>query len=58
MPHYDGNLKDMVRNPRYSTAMGLLLEGQAQRKRGLKARDTRSLRQVLTRMRSWFEKNF
>ncbi|QDX81429.1 cell division protein FtsA [Denitratisoma sp. DHT3] len=58
MPHYEGNLKDMVRNPRYSTAMGLLLEGQAQRKRGLKARDTRSLRQVLSRMRSWFEKNF
>jgi cell division protein FtsA len=57
-PHYDGPLKDMVRNPRYSTAMGLLMEGQSQRKRGLKANDTRSFRQVLARMRSWFEKNF
>jgi cell division protein FtsA len=57
-PHYDGPLKDMVRNPRYSTAMGLLMEGQSQRKRGLKASDTRSFRQVLARMRSWFEKNF
>jgi cell division protein FtsA len=58
VPHYDGNLKDMVRNPRFSTAMGLLLEGMSQRKRGLKARDTRSVKGILARMRSWFEKNF
>jgi len=58
VPHYDGPLKDMVRNPRYSTAMGLLMEGQSQRKRGLKMSDTRSFRQVLARMRAWFEKNF
>ena len=57
-PHYNGTLKDMVRNPRYSTAMGLLMEGQAQRKRGIKANDSRSLGQILARMRSWFEKNF
>ena len=57
-PHYDAALKDMVRNPRYSTVMGLLMEGQSQRKRGLKASDTRSFRQILSRMRSWFEKNF
>ncbi len=57
-PHYDGTLKDMVRNPRYSTAMGLLLEGRDQRQRGLKATDTKSLRQILARMRAWFEKNF
>jgi cell division protein FtsA len=36
----------------------LLLEGASQRKRGLKARDTRSVRGILARMRSWFEKNF
>ena len=58
LPHYDAALKDVVGNPRYATAMGLLLEGQTQRKRGLKARDTRSFRQVLAKMRSWFEKNF
>jgi cell division protein FtsA len=57
-PHYDGPLKDMVRNPRYSTAMGLLMEGQSQRRRGIKMNDTRSFRQVLARMRAWFEKNF
>ncbi|MCK9284791.1 MAG: cell division protein FtsA [Rhodocyclaceae bacterium] len=58
VPHYDAALKDVVRNPRYATAMGLLLEGQTQRRRGLKARDTRSFRQVMAKMRSWFEKNF
>ena len=58
MPHYDGALKDVMRNPRYSTAVGLLLEGVSQRKRGLKVRETGSFRQVLARMRSWFEKNF
>jgi cell division protein FtsA len=58
LPHYDGNLRDLVRNPRYSTAMGLVLEGVSQRRRGLKIKDTRSARQILGRMRAWFEKNF
>jgi cell division protein FtsA len=58
VPHYDAALRDMVRNPRYSTVMGLIMEGQSQSKRGLKASDTRSFRQVLARMRSWFERNF
>jgi cell division protein FtsA len=58
VPHYAGNLRDMVRNPRYSTAMGLLLEGQAQRRRGLKMRDPKSFRSVMARMRAWFERNF
>jgi len=58
VPHYDGPLRDLVRNPRYSTAMGLILEGAAQRKRGLKVRDTGSLKGILARMRAWFEKNF
>ncbi|WP_058035577.1 cell division protein FtsA, partial [Burkholderia pseudomallei] len=33
-PEYAGGLSDVVRNPRYSTAMGLLVEGSAQRMRG------------------------
>ncbi len=57
-PHYDGPLKDVMRNPRFSTGVGLLLEGQSQRRRGLKVKETGSFRQVLARMRSWFEKNF
>ncbi|HTY99142.1 MAG TPA: cell division protein FtsA, partial [Rhodocyclaceae bacterium] len=58
VPHYDGNLRDFVRSPRHATAMGLLLEGMAQKKRGLKAQDTATFRQVLARMRAWFSKNF
>jgi cell division protein FtsA len=38
--------------------MGLLLEGMAQKKRGLRAHSTRTFKQVLGNMKSWFEKNF
>ncbi|MDP2792765.1 MAG: cell division protein FtsA [Sulfurisoma sp.] len=58
VPHYDGNLRDFVKGPRHSTAMGLLLEGLTQKQRGLKVRSPRNFRQVLERMRSWFVKNF
>ena len=58
VPSYDGNLKEVVRNPRYSTAMGLLLEGLAQKKRGLKVQGPKNFGQVLARMRAWFERNF
>ena len=57
-PHYDGNLRDFVRNPRYSTAMGLLVEGVAQKKRGLKVQGPKSFQQVFARMKAWFSKNF
>ena len=57
-PHYDGNLRDFVRNPRYATAMGLLVEGAAQKKRGQKVQGPKSLKQVLARMKAWFTRNF
>jgi cell division protein FtsA len=57
-PHYDGNLRDFVRNPRYSTAMGLLLEGVTQKQRGLKVQGPKSFKQILARMKAWFSKNF
>ena len=58
MPRYEGSLRDIVRNPRYATAMGLLLEGVAQKKRGMKAQGPMTFRQILARMRAWFGKNF
>jgi cell division protein FtsA len=58
VPVYTGNLSDVLRSPRYATAMGLLMEGMAQRKRGMLVRDTRTFKQVMGRMKSWFEKNF
>lgn len=58
VPRYDGPLRDIVRNPRYSTAVGLLLEGMAQKKRGLKTQGPVTFRQTLASMRAWFGKNF
>ena len=58
VPRYTGGLSDVVRNPRYATAVGLLLEGKAQTQRGMAARQTGSLRQTLSRMKDWFQKNF
>lgn len=56
MPHYAGNLRDFVKNPRYATAMGLLLEGVAQKQRGSKE-PPMSMGQVFGRMRAWFARN-
>ena len=58
MPRYSGSLAEVVQHPRYATAMGLLMEGMAQKKRGIQAHRTRTFRQVLGSMKSWFEKNF
>lgn len=58
VPHYDGPLRDILRNPRHSTAMGLILEGTTQKKRGLKVQGPKTFRQILARMRAWFGKNF
>ena len=58
IPRYTGGLKDVIGNPRYSTVYGLLLEAQAQKKRGLKVREAENFTHVLGRMRGWFERNF
>lgn len=58
-PEYAGGLSDVVRNPRYSTAMGLLVEGSAQRMRGRKvAVQPGNAGQVFSRMKEWFLSNF
>ncbi|KND58442.1 Cell division protein FtsA [Candidatus Paraburkholderia schumanniana] len=59
VPEYAGGLADVVRNPHYSTAMGLLAEGRSQRMRGRKvAVQNGSMGQVFTRMKDWFLGNF
>ena len=58
IPKYAGSLAEVVQHPRYATAMGLLMEGMAQKKRGIQAHSTRTFKQVLGNMKSWFEKNF
>ncbi len=59
LPQYLGGLSEVVRNPRYSTAVGLLLTGLAQRRRREMVKmTTGSLKQVFERMKSWFKGNF
>ena len=58
IPKYTGALADVVQSPRFATSYGLLLEALTQRKRGLKVRETRDVKELFGRMKSWFEKNF
>lgn len=59
MPAYTGGLADVVRSPRYSTAVGLLEEARLQRMRGRKvAEQSGSFRETLRRMKEWFLGNF
>ncbi len=58
IPRYAGGLADVVRNPRYATAVGLLLEGVQQVRQGQLSRQDGSVRAVLGRMREWFQRNF
>jgi cell division protein FtsA len=57
-PFYQGPLADVVCQPQYATVMGLIMEGAAQRRRGLMARETRNVRHTFERIKAWFEKNF
>ena len=58
-PSYRGNLADVVGNPRYATAMGLLEEARQQWLRGGQVdRQTGSFRDTLSRMKAWFVGNF
>jgi cell division protein FtsA len=58
VPRYAGGLSEVVRNPRYATAVGLLLEGVSQMQQGKFSRQNGSVRAVLGRMREWFQRNF
>jgi cell division protein FtsA len=58
VPKYSGGLADVVRSPRYATAVGLLLEGVQQLRQGQLSRQDGSMRAVLSRMREWFQHNF
>jgi cell division protein FtsA len=58
-PAYSGGLAEVVRHPRYSTGVGLLLAGaQEHRNRELARMQISTFRQVLERMRNWFTGNF
>jgi cell division protein FtsA len=57
-PQYEGPLAQFVCHPKYASAMGLVIEGAAQRRRGMHAHDKRGVRQFFSWLRSWVERNF
>ena len=59
IPLYVGGLADVIRSPRYATAVGLLLEGREQFLRGLAARaQIAGIGGMAERMKQWFKANF
>ena len=59
MPSYSGGLSDVVRSPRFATAIGLLEEARLQSMRGKKvAEQSGSFKETLRRMKEWFLGNF
>ncbi|HYC35088.1 MAG TPA: cell division protein FtsA [Usitatibacter sp.] len=59
LPNYTGALSEVVRNPRYSTGMGLLMAGLDQVKRDRHAKiQGAGFKEVFERMKAWFKGNF
>jgi len=59
VPHYDGALAEVVRNPRYSTGMGLLMAGLEEVKRDRHAKmQGAGFKEVFEKMKGWFKGNF
>lgn len=59
IPDYQGGLADMVRTPRFATAMGLLHEARAQQLRGRRvSAQGVGVKQTFQRMKEWFLGNF
>jgi cell division protein FtsA len=59
LPYYTGGLADVVRNPRYSTAVGLLFEGREQfLRQELMRSQISGMQSVMERMKSWWKSNF
>jgi cell division protein FtsA len=59
LPNYSGALAEVVRSPRYSTGMGLLMAGLDQMKRDRHAKiQGAGFKEIFERMKSWFKGNF
>jgi cell division protein FtsA len=58
-PNYIGGLAEVVRNPRYSTVVGLLMAGITEHEREQIVRmQSASFKHVFDRMRTWIQGNF
>ncbi len=59
LPHYVGGLSDVVKTPRFSTGVGLLLHALEQQQRHEEARiNSGSIGDVIEKMKTWFQGNF
>jgi cell division protein FtsA len=59
VPSYAGGLAEVVRNPRFSTGVGLLVSGLEQKKRDEHVRlHSANFKGVFEKMASWFKGNF
>jgi cell division protein FtsA len=58
VPAYMGGLADVVRSPRYATAIGLLIEGRDEFMREAQMRAGGGVGGVAQRMKQWFKTNF
>jgi cell division protein FtsA len=59
LPRYIGGLSDVVKTPRFSTGVGLLLYGLEQYQHNQAARQrSNSFSEVLSSMKAWFKGNF
>lgn len=59
VPQYVSGLSDVVKNPIYSTGVGLLLFGQRQARESIQTVHLDSgMRSVFERMKNWFQGNF
>jgi cell division protein FtsA len=59
VPQYNGALSEVIRSPRYSTGMGLLMAGLDQVKRDRQAKmQGAGFKEVFEKMKGWFKGNF
>ena len=59
MPRYVGGLSEVVSNPRYATAVGLILMGKQQLERQISGQmESSSVGRIFEKMKSWFQGNF
>jgi len=59
LPRYVGGLSDVVKTPRFSTGVGLLLYGlEQEQKHQVSGKQSGSFTDVMTRMKEWFQGNF
>jgi cell division protein FtsA len=58
-PRYEGGLSSVMHNPRYATAIGLLMAGLEGRERDSSPKlGAGSVKDIFERMKSWFKGNF